>query len=241
MSNNTKAQKSYGAAMIAFIITVFVAFAAILIIPATREIFEKLSSDHPYLMGFVKFALLATAGEIIAVRMSSGAWKKPCYLIARIVIWGLIGVWITYMMKMFFIGSGALMTAGLLPGKSLDIDSFGYKLIRAFATSATMNLTFGPTFMAVHKCSDTYLALRAANGKGVKLAQVIDGVDWKRFVSFTIFKTVPIFWIPMHTLTFLFPSTYQVMLAALLSVALGIILNLKKSPAKATAAEKAAD
>ena len=95
-----------------------------------------------------------------------------------------------------------------------------------------MNLTFGPTFMAVHKCSDTYLALRAKNGKGVKLSEVIDAVDWKRFVSFTIFKTVPIFWIPAHTLTFLLPSEYQVTLAALLSVALGIILNLKKKNAK---------
>ena len=94
-----------------------------------------------------------------------------------------------------------------------------------------MNLTFGPTFMAVHKCSDTYLALRAANGKKVSLATIIDTVDWKRFVSFTLFKTVPLFWIPAHTLTFMLPSEYQVMLAALLSVALGIILNLKKAPA----------
>ena len=94
--------------------------------------------------------------------------------------------------------------------------------------------THQPT--SAHKCSDTYLqALRDKNGKGVKLGQVIDAVDWKRFVSFTLFKTVPIFWIPAHTLTFLLPSEYQVMLAALLSVALGIILNLrKKTPAKAT-------
>jgi hypothetical protein len=137
------------------------------------------------------------------------------------------------MMKIFFLGSGAMIAAGLLPGKTLAADSITYKLIRAFATAATMNLTFGPTFMAVHKCSDTYLALRAQNGKGVKLSEVIDTVDWKRFVAFTLFKTVPIFWIPAHTVTFLLPSEYQVMLAALLSVALGIILNLRKKPAKA--------
>ena len=134
------------------------------------------------------------------------------------------------MMKIFFLGSGSMMAAGLLPGGKLSPNGVSYKLIRAFATAATMNLTFGPTFMAVHKCSDTYLALRAQNGKGVKLGEVIDGVDWKRFVSFTIFKTVPIFWIPAHTLTFLLPPEYQVMLAALLSVALGVILNLKKKP-----------
>ncbi len=230
MSEN---KKTYGGLMLAFIIAVFAAFAAILIIPATREVFEKLSGEHPYLMGFIKFALLATAGELIAIKMASGRFAKPAYLVARIVIWGLIGIWITYMMKIFFLGSGAMIAAGLLPGKTLAADSVGYKLIRAFATAATMNLTFGPTFMAVHKCSDTYLALRAQNGKGVKLGEVIDAVDWKRFVSFTIFKTVPIFWIPAHTVTFLLPSEYQVMLAALLSVALGIILNLRKKPAKA--------
>ena len=215
--------------MLGFVIAVFALFAAVLIIPSSREIFEKLSGNHPYLMGFVKFALLATAGELIAIKMATGTFSKPRYLIARIVIWGLIGIWITYMMKIFFLGAGAMIASGLLPGAKLS--PVWHKLVRAFATAATMNLTFGPTFMAVHKCSDTYLALRAQRGKGVKLAEVIDSVDWKRFVSFTLFKTVPIFWIPAHTVTFLLPSEYQVMLAALLSVALGIILNLKKKPA----------
>ena len=218
--------------MLIFVISVFAVLAAVLIIPQSRAVFERLSAEQPYIMGFVKFALLATSGELIAIKMTSGKFAKPSYLIARIVIWGLIGVWITYMMKIFFLGSGAMMAAGLLPGGNLDAGSFGYKLIRAFATAATMNLTFGPTFMAVHKCSDTYLALRAKNGKGVKLSEVIDAVDFKKFVSFTIFKTVPIFWIPAHTLTFLLPSEYQVMLAALLSVALGIILNFKKKASK---------
>ena len=225
----TDTKKTYGGAMLGFIISVFALFAAVLIIPSSREVFEKLSAGHPYLMGFVKFALLATAGELIAIKMATGKFSKPCYLIARIVIWGLIGIWITYMMKIFFLGSGAMMEAGLLPGAQLP--AVWYRLIRAFATAATMNLTFGPTFMAVHKCSDTYLALRAQKGKGVKLAEVIDAVDWKRFVSFTLFKTVPLFWIPAHTVTFMLPSEYQVMLAALLSVALGIILNFKKKSA----------
>ena len=219
--------------MLGLVISVFALFAAVLIIPSSREIFEKLSGSHPYLMGFVKFALLATAGELIAIKMATGKFIKPCYLIARIIIWGVIGIWITYMMKIFFLGSGAMISAGLLPGKLLEPNSIAYKLIRAFATAATMNLTFGPTFMAVHKCSDTYLALRAKNGKAVKLTEVINAVDWNRFVSFTLFKTVPIFWIPAHTVTFLLPPEYQVMLAALLSVALGIILNLKKKTAQA--------
>ena len=229
MGQTKKAEKGL---MITFVVAVFAIFAGVLAIGPSREVFKALSNAHPYLMGFVKFALLATAGELIAIRMASGTWKKPVYLMARLVIWGVIGVWITYMMKMFFIGSGALMEAGLLPGKNAE--GFLKTFLQAFYTSATMNLSFGPTFMAIHKCSDAFLALRADQGKGVKIAAVIDSVDWKKFASFTIGKTVPFFWIPAHTLTFLLPAEYQVMLAALLSVALGIILNLNKNSSKDT-------
>ena len=47
---------------------------------------------------------------------------------------------------------------------------------------------------------------------------------------------MPLFWIPAHTVTFMLPSEYQVMMAAALSVALGIFLSLgnrkKKSKEK---------
>lgn len=221
-------KRSYG--QLVFIIATFLAFALILLIPATRTVFNTLSTAHSFLMGFVKFALLATAGELIAARMATGAFQKLPYMLARLLIWGVIGVWITYMMKVFFAGTGALMDSGLLPTAKAP---FLEKLLHAFYTSATMNTTFGPTFMAVHKCSDAYLSLRGRqNGERITLKAILDAVDWHRFVSFTIFKTVPLFWIPAHTLTFLLPAQYQVMLAALLSVALGIILNVRKKPAE---------
>ena len=218
--------------ILSFIIFTFALFAAVLIITPTREWFSVASTNggYTYLMAFAKFALLATSGELIAIKMATGSFKKPPYIIARFIIWGLIGIWITYMMKVFFLGTAVLMEKGLLPTSS---DETVYLILHAFYTSATMNLTFGPTFMAVHKCSDTYLMLRAkSEDKKVKLSTVIDTVDWKHFVTFTLFKTVPLFWIPAHTLTFMLPAAYQVMLAALLSVALGVILNLKKKAPK---------
>lgn len=190
--------------------------------------FSAFSSAHPYLMGFFKFAFLATAGELISCRMASGKWQAPPYIVARYVIWGVIGVWITYMMKMFGAGVEGMMLSGLLPTVSI---SWLQTLLRAFFISATMNLCFGPTFMAVHKCSDTYLALRAERKGHVSLAEVIKAVDFHRFVSFTLFKTIPLFWIPAHTVTFLLPAEFQVMLAACLSIALGIILNLRRKDA----------
>lgn len=211
--------------IIAYIVLSLGGFAVILIIPASREVFKTLSNAHPYLMGFAKFALLATAGELLAVRLAKKEWTLPSYVWARFLIWGVIGVWITYMMKIFGAGVGALMASGLLPNpKHALLGSF----VKAFMISATMNLSFGPTFMALHKCSDTYLDIRATGKRKISIANVIHKVDWKKFATFTLLKTVPLFWIPAHTLTFMLPAEYQVAMAAALSVALGIILNLKR-------------
>ena len=91
-----------------------------------------------------------------------------------------------------------------------------------------MNLCFGPVFMAFHKCTDKYLELRASGVSKPGLKGVIESIDWHGFVSFTLFKTIPLFWIPAHTLTFMLPAEYQVTAAAALSIALGLILSLKK-------------
>ncbi len=213
------------ALIICYVVLSLVGFAAILIIPASREVFKTLSADHPYLMGFAKFAVLATAGELLAVRLAKKSWTLPSYVWARFLIWGVIGVWITYMMKIFGAGVDALMSQGLLPSPE---NALLHTFIKAFFISATMNLSFGPTFMALHKCSDTYLDIRATGKRKITLANVIHKVDWEKFASFTLLKTVPLFWIPAHTVTFMLPAEYQVAMAAALSVALGIILNIKR-------------
>ena len=41
-----------------------------------------------------------------------------------------------------------------------------------------------------------------------------------------LLRTIPLFWIPAHTVSFLLPPDYQVLYAALLGVALGLILAL---------------
>ena len=214
-----------GAAAAVFCGAVLLLFAAVLIIPATREVFKTLSSQHPYIMGFIKFALLAEVGEALALRIRSGEWRLPYYFGWRMLIWGLIGVAIAFMMKTYSYGVKGMMANRLLPGEG---EGFGSRLLTAFYTAAVMNLTFGPTFMATHKCTDKYLELRHEGNNKPGLKAVVNGIDWHGFVSFTLFKTIPLFWIPAHTLTFLLPPEYQVIAAAALSVALGIILSLKK-------------
>ena len=206
-------------------IAVLAAFAIILIIPASREVFKKLSTEHPYIMGFVKFALLATVGEVLALRIRKKEWALPVYVVWRLLIWGLIGVAITFMMNFFKSGVAGMMESGRLPAPG---EGFGQDLLRAFYTAALMNLTFGPVFMAFHKCTDKYLELRHDGAKKPGLGGSVNGIDWHGFISFTVLKTIPFFWIPAHTATFLLPAEYQVIAAAALSIALGIILSLKK-------------
>jgi ABC-type phosphate/phosphonate transport system permease subunit len=53
-------------------------------------------------------------------------------------------------------------------------------------------------------------------------------VNWDMQWNFVIKKTIPLFWFPVHTITFILPPTFQVLFAALLGVALGLILAIKK-------------
>ena len=54
------------------------AIIAFLTIPATNRLFAAATQASPYLMGFVKFALLATMGEFLAIRITAKTWKSPC-------------------------------------------------------------------------------------------------------------------------------------------------------------------
>ena len=217
----TKNKGNIIAAVIAVSVIAF--FALVLIIPASREVFKSLSSSHPYIMGFLKFGLLASCGEIFALRIKRKSWAFPNYFHFRVLIWGAIGIAITFMMKVYTYGVVGMMEHGLLPALK-NTESFWNSLLRAFFTAAVMNLTFGPTFMAVHKCSDRVLDMIKIKEK-VCIESVIGSINWSAFVRFTLIKTVPLFWIPAHTVTFLLPEAYQVVLAAFLSVALGIILS----------------
>lgn len=197
-----------------------VAVIAFMIVPATHEIFETMTASHPYLMGFIKFGILATLGELMAIRLATGGYKKPAGFIWRVAIWGFIGMLITLMFNVFPGGVIASQEKGILPFAG---NNFAF----AFFTSTITNLIFAPTFMAFHRYTDTYLDLKAEK-KQVSLNDITNAIDWNNFVSFVVLKTIPFFWIPAHTITFLLPAEYRVLAAAFLSIALGAILAIAK-------------
>jgi hypothetical protein len=118
--------------------------ALVLALPASRQSFVVLSTAYPYAMGFAKFAVLATMGELLAVRIAAGQWRQPVGLWMRAVVWGVLGMVITLMFQVFSAGVTAAVAKGLLPGGYSETAAF----VTAFLISAVMNLAFAPTFMA---------------------------------------------------------------------------------------------
>lgn len=194
---------------------------ALLIFIVTRDFFLSFAGSIPLVAGFVKFFVLATIGDFIGLRIKKGVWGKPNYLLVKAIIWGFIGIVIVLMFGIFPAGVEYLQAERILPFDG-SIVAF------ALFTSILMNLTFAPTMMAFHRITNTYLNLRVDN-KDVKLKDAVNDIKWNQFFSFIVLKTIPLFWIPAHTITFLLPSEYRVIFAAVLGIFLGLILGIFKN------------
>ncbi|MFA9423452.1 MAG: hypothetical protein ACERLG_07725 [Sedimentibacter sp.] len=199
----------------------FLAFCLMLAIPSTREAFITFTDTYKLIGGFLKFSILATMGELLARRVGTGKWEFSSYFFTRALVWGLLGVLITMIFTIYATGVLELQAIGLLPFE-------GVALSFAFFTATLMNATFGPTFMYAHRISDTYLDMRHEGVKNITITKIVQRIDTASFVNFVVLKTIPFFWIPAHTLTFLLPSQYRILAAAMLSIALGLILTIAK-------------
>lgn len=201
-------------------------FVGFLLYPSTHLIFVDMTTNHPYIIGFIKFAILATMGELLARRLVVGEWEKPSGLIYRALVWGFLGMVIVLIFGIYANGVSNALKSNLLPFN-------GSTLAFAFFTSAIMNITFAPTMMMFHRITDTYIDLKfTGKNTSPKISDIVQTIDWNGFISFVCFKTIPIFWIPAHTITFLLPPEYRVLMAAMLSLALGAILAFAKKGKK---------
>ena len=216
------AQVKRSAGPLLFSIAVLTVFILVLVITPSRELFKAATSAHPFLMGFVKFALLATVGELFAIRLTRKSWSFPSGFGARAFIWGFLGMVIALMFKVYSGGVAYIIQLGLIPAGS-------GRLLPALLCSLLMNATFAPTMMIFHKITDTAITMKYNGERLVSLKNVIDNIDFKTLIGFTIAVTVPCFWIPAHTISFMLPGEYQIIMAASLSIALGILLSLKKN------------
>ena len=58
----------------------------------------------------------------------------------------------------------------------------------------------------------------------IPMGDIMQNLNWRVQWGFVFKKTIPFFWFPAHTITFLLPGEMRVLFAALLGVALGVIL-----------------
>ena len=181
----------------------------------TRSFFLTFVSDYKIIGGFIKFFFLASMGDFIGLRLKSGIWKIPQKIVLKAIVWGLIGAVIVLVFTIFKTGVNELQLIGVLPFE-------GVALATAFFTSLFMNTIFAPTMMAFHRVSDQYLE----GSESIETA--VKEVNWVQFYKVVLLKTIPFFWIPAHTITFLLPVEYQVIFAAVLGIALGLLLSLFK-------------
>lgn len=215
------------------------AVAALFAIPQTRcaEGFDWATRNHPYIMAFFKFAILATLGEMLALRIRKGVYNEPGFgVVPRMMVWGFLGMCIAMAMVIFKVGVPAFLgSLGWSEASALFAAaefSWG-KLGVAFAVSVLMNSIFAPVMMTFHKCTDIHILDNGGTVSGLlrpmKMREIFaHKVNWDMQWDFVIKRTIPLFWFPAHTITFILPPTLQVLFAALLGVALGLILALKK-------------
>lgn len=208
-------------------------FAPFFISENIFQFYEEFNKAHGMVMSFIKFAVLATLGESIGLRIKEGVYNKKGFgLLPRAIVWGVLGLTINMAFVIFAKGTPAFVE---YMGMDNAVDKFNgnfsfNKLIIAFSISATMNLIYAPVMMTLHKITDMHILKNGGTLKGffqtIQFKEHFVNLDWKTQWNFVFKKTIPFFWIPAHTITFLLPADYRVLMAALLGIALGVILSV---------------
>lgn len=195
--------------------------------------YENFNKDHGFIMSFIKFALLATIGEMIGLRIKSGEYTFQGFgVLPRALVWGLLGITIKAAFIIFTSGTIDLLTfMGMDNVRNTYMGAFtAQKLIIAFSISFMMNTIYAPLMMTTHKVTDTHILNTGGTLKGlfstINVDQILKQLNWDVQWNFVFKKTIPFFWYPAHTLTFMLPAEFQVLFAALLSIALGLILAI---------------
>ncbi len=196
--------------------------------------YHAFNAEHGMVMSFVKFALLSTLGEVIGLRISAGVYcRKGFGILPRMLVWGVLGMGINIAMMIFSNGTpvvleylGVQNAVGIFHSEALSWE----KVLVAFAVSVSMNTFFAPVFMTLHKITDTHIINQGGTLAGffhpIKMKEIMMGLNWAVLWGFVFKKTIPLFWFPAHTITFLLPGNMRVLCAALLGVVLGVLLAI---------------
>ena len=174
--------------------------------------YVQVVTQHPLITAMIQFAIFGTIGDII------GKWllqKKICLpfppltILFKFIEWSILGIFIKYV----FVGFSGFMPALISHHMLFNCG----KIINAITFSIILNLLSGPTVIISHRILDNFIH-KEKNWTNIDKGLL--SLIW--------------FWIPAHSITFMLPKAYQIGLAALWSIVLGIILGLYSSKPNST-------
>lgn len=200
---------------------------------AVYSFYKSFNAEHGMIMSFIKFAILSTFGECIGLRITSGVYNRKGFgILPRAVVWGVLGMGISMAMTIFSTGIPAfLVSLGMTDAVAVMGGALSWsKVFVALCVSVAMNSIFAPVFMTLHKITDTHILQTGGSLSGlfkpIPMGEIMASLNWRRQWDFVFKKTIPLFWYPAHTITFLLPGDLRVLFAALLGVALGVLLAI---------------
>ncbi len=221
---------------IAIILTIFLPFV---VSADVLNFYKEFNQAHGIIMSFIKFGILATIGEVLGLRIKSGVYNTPTFgLLPKALVWGFLGITIKIAFIVFATGiPNVIAYLGIENVKqSMAGGVTTTKVLIAFCISTAMNISYAPVMMLFHKVTDVHIQSNSGKVsslvKPIHFSKILKEIDWNVQWNFVFKKTIPLFWIPAHTVTFLLPSQYQVLFAAMLSIMLGLILALASLKSK---------
>ena len=218
---------------ILFALVVVILFIPFVVSEQAYAWYISFNESHGMVMSFLKFAVLATMGEMLGLRISTGNYYfKGFGVLPRAIVWGFFGMVINMAIIVFSTGVPAFAVyLGMDHAREVFAGPMSWgKVGLAFAVSVTMNSLFGTVFMTFHKITDTHILQHGGSLRAlitpIQMGKIIKNLNWDVQWNFVFKRTIPLFWFPAHTITFLLPGEMRVLFAALLGVLLGVLLAI---------------
>ena len=218
---------------ILFALVVVILFIPFFVSEQAYAWYISFNESHGMVMSFLKFAVLATMGEMLGLRISTGNYYfKGFGVLPRAIVWGFFGMVINMAIIVFSTGVPAFAVyLGMDDAREAFAGPMSWgKVGLAFAVSVTMNSLFGTVFMTFHKITDTHILQHGGSLRAlitpIQMGKIIKNLNWDVQWNFVFKRTIPLFWFPAHTITFLLPGEMRVLFAALLGVLLGVLLAI---------------
>ncbi len=214
-----------------FTLLLILFFSPFFLFPSVFDFYYQFNIDHGLLMSFIKFAILATLGEVIGLRIRTGNYNQKGFgILPRAFVWGFLGLSLKAAFDIFASGTPVFLENMGMEGASSIIkgDLSWAKVLVSFSISTAINVFYAPVLMTAHKITDSHIINTGGSMKGfftsMDILSILKNIDWDTHWNFILKRTIPLFWIPAQTITFLLPPEFRILFAAFLGVVLGVLL-----------------